>query len=178
MAKVTGATNSDLEVVATADSIGKCTEEGSDEMKFATKENAIFACSDSGRGGYLRAYGCDLRRDAGLRSGFGYFVQGALRGGDYPETQSCHKIPFTKNAPAKHSQKIEHSVGGFLENSPVLVLACDFGSLFEKLEQVVLLRKRDQDVQDVVGFELDRASGREQPGVSGDGRDNDIGSEF
>ena len=43
MAKVTGATNSGLEVVATADSIGKCTEERSGEMKFATKENAILS---------------------------------------------------------------------------------------------------------------------------------------
>ena len=38
---------SGLEVVASADSLGKCTEEISGEMKFATKENAVYVCADS-----------------------------------------------------------------------------------------------------------------------------------
>ena len=44
--KVTQET-SGLEVVATADSLGKCTAERSGEMKFAQKENAVFICADS-----------------------------------------------------------------------------------------------------------------------------------
>ena len=38
---------SGLEVVASADSLGKCTAEISGEMKFATKENAVYVCADS-----------------------------------------------------------------------------------------------------------------------------------
>ena len=38
---------SGLEVVASADSLGKCTAERSGEMKFASKENAVYVCSDS-----------------------------------------------------------------------------------------------------------------------------------
>ena len=38
---------SGLEVVASADSLGKCTEEISGEMKFASKENAVYICADS-----------------------------------------------------------------------------------------------------------------------------------
>ena len=38
---------SGLEVVASADSLGKCTEERSGEMKFASKENAVYVCADS-----------------------------------------------------------------------------------------------------------------------------------
>ena len=38
---------SGLETVASADSLGKCTAEISGEMKFATKENAVFVCADS-----------------------------------------------------------------------------------------------------------------------------------
>ena len=38
---------SGLETVASADSLGKCSEEISGEMKFATKENAVFVCADS-----------------------------------------------------------------------------------------------------------------------------------
>ena len=38
---------SGLEVVASADSLGKCSEEISGEMKFATKENAVYVCADS-----------------------------------------------------------------------------------------------------------------------------------
>ena len=45
--KVTEVTNSGLEVVASADSLGKCTEERSGEMKFASKENSVYVCSDS-----------------------------------------------------------------------------------------------------------------------------------
>ena len=45
--KVTEVTNPGLEVVASADSLGKCTEERSGEMKFASKENAVFVCADS-----------------------------------------------------------------------------------------------------------------------------------
>ncbi len=47
--KVTQVTqeSSGLEVVASSDSLGKCTEERSGEMKFASKENAVFVCADS-----------------------------------------------------------------------------------------------------------------------------------
>lgn len=47
--KVTNITQetSGLEVVASADSLGKCTAERSGEMKFAQKENAAFVCADS-----------------------------------------------------------------------------------------------------------------------------------
>ena len=45
--KVTEVSKSGLEVVASADSLGKCTEEISGEMKFAQKENAVYVCSDS-----------------------------------------------------------------------------------------------------------------------------------
>ncbi len=47
--KVTNITQetSGLEVVASADSLGKCTAERSGEMKFAQKENAVFVCADS-----------------------------------------------------------------------------------------------------------------------------------
>ena len=38
---------SGLEMVASADSLGKCTAEISGEMKFATKENAVYICADS-----------------------------------------------------------------------------------------------------------------------------------
>ncbi len=38
---------SGLEVVASADSLGKCTEEISGEMKFVSKENAVYVCADS-----------------------------------------------------------------------------------------------------------------------------------
>ena len=38
---------SGMEVVSSADSLGKCTEERSGEMKFASKENAVFVCADS-----------------------------------------------------------------------------------------------------------------------------------
>ena len=38
---------SGLEVVASADSLGTCTAELSGEMKFATKENAVYVCADS-----------------------------------------------------------------------------------------------------------------------------------
>ncbi len=38
---------SGLEIVATADSLGKCTAERSGEMRFASKENAVFVCADS-----------------------------------------------------------------------------------------------------------------------------------
>ena len=38
---------SGLEVVASADSLGKCAKEISGEMKFASKENAVFVCADS-----------------------------------------------------------------------------------------------------------------------------------
>ena len=38
---------SGMEVVASADSLGKCTEEISGEMKFASKENAVYICADS-----------------------------------------------------------------------------------------------------------------------------------
>ena len=38
---------SGLEVVASADSLGKCSEEISGEMKFTTKENALYVCADS-----------------------------------------------------------------------------------------------------------------------------------
>ncbi len=44
---VTKVTNSGVEVVASADSLGKCTEEISGEMKFVSKENAVFVCADS-----------------------------------------------------------------------------------------------------------------------------------
>lgn len=47
--KVTQVTQetSGLEIVASADSLGKCTEERSGEMKFASKENAVYVCTDS-----------------------------------------------------------------------------------------------------------------------------------
>ena len=47
--KVTNVTNetSGMEIVASADSLGKCTPEISGEMKFATKENAVYVCADS-----------------------------------------------------------------------------------------------------------------------------------
>ena len=47
--KISQVTNeiSGLEVVSSVDSLGKCTEEISGEMKFAQKENAIFVCADS-----------------------------------------------------------------------------------------------------------------------------------
>lgn len=47
--KVTNVTQetSKLEVVASVDSLGKCTAERSGEMKFAQKENAVFFCADS-----------------------------------------------------------------------------------------------------------------------------------
>ncbi len=47
--KVSQVTNeiSGLEIVSSVDSLGKCTEEISGEMKFAQKENAIFVCADS-----------------------------------------------------------------------------------------------------------------------------------
>lgn len=47
--KVTNITQetSGLEVVASADSLGKCTAERSGEMKFAQKENAVYVCADS-----------------------------------------------------------------------------------------------------------------------------------
>ena len=38
---------SGMEVVASADSLGKCTAEISGEMKFASKENSVFVCADS-----------------------------------------------------------------------------------------------------------------------------------
>ena len=38
---------SGMEIIASADSLGKCTPEISGEMKFATKENALFVCADS-----------------------------------------------------------------------------------------------------------------------------------
>ena len=38
---------SGLEIVASADSLGKCTAELSGEMKFASKENAVYVCADS-----------------------------------------------------------------------------------------------------------------------------------
>ena len=38
---------SGMEVVASADSLGKCTSEISGEMRFATKENAVYVCADS-----------------------------------------------------------------------------------------------------------------------------------
>ena len=38
---------SGLETVASADSLGKCTSEISGEMRFATKENAVYVCADS-----------------------------------------------------------------------------------------------------------------------------------
>ena len=45
--KVTEVTNSGMEIVASADSLGKCSEEISGEMKFASKENAVYVCADS-----------------------------------------------------------------------------------------------------------------------------------
>ena len=39
--------NSGMEIVASADSLGKCTAEISGEMKFVSKENAVFVCADS-----------------------------------------------------------------------------------------------------------------------------------
>ena len=45
--KITEVTNSGLEVVASADSLGKCAEEISGEMKFVSKENAVYVCADS-----------------------------------------------------------------------------------------------------------------------------------
>lgn len=47
--KVTNITQetSGLEVVASADSLGKCTAGRSGEMKFAQKENAVYVCADS-----------------------------------------------------------------------------------------------------------------------------------
>ena len=45
--KVTEVSKSGLEVVVSADSLGKCTAERSGEMKFASKENAVFVCADS-----------------------------------------------------------------------------------------------------------------------------------
>ena len=45
--KVTEVTNPGLEVVASSDSLGKCTAERSGEMKFAQKENAVYVCADS-----------------------------------------------------------------------------------------------------------------------------------
>ncbi len=47
--KVTQVTQetSGLEVVSSADSLGKCTMEHSGEMKFASKENTVFVCADS-----------------------------------------------------------------------------------------------------------------------------------
>lgn len=47
--KVTQVTQeiSGLEVVASADSLGKCSSEISGEMKFARKENAVYVCADS-----------------------------------------------------------------------------------------------------------------------------------
>lgn len=49
MTKVTQVTQetSGLEVVSSADSLGKCTMEHSGEMKFASKENTVFVCADS-----------------------------------------------------------------------------------------------------------------------------------
>ncbi len=44
--KVTQET-SGLEIVASADSLGKCTEKISGEMKFVSKENAVYVCADS-----------------------------------------------------------------------------------------------------------------------------------
>lgn len=44
---VTKVTNSGLDVVASADSLGKCTGERFGEMMFAQKENAVFVCADS-----------------------------------------------------------------------------------------------------------------------------------
>ena len=38
---------SGMEIIASADSLGKCTSEISGEMKFATKENAVYVCADS-----------------------------------------------------------------------------------------------------------------------------------
>ncbi len=38
---------SGLEVVSSADSLGKCSEEIAGEMKFVSKENAVFVCADS-----------------------------------------------------------------------------------------------------------------------------------
>ena len=38
---------SGMEIIASADSLGKCSEEISGEMKFASKENAVFVCADS-----------------------------------------------------------------------------------------------------------------------------------
>ncbi len=45
--KVTEVTNPGIEVVDSADSLGKCTEERSGEMKFVSKENAVYVCADS-----------------------------------------------------------------------------------------------------------------------------------
>ncbi len=45
--KVTEVKNPGLEVVASADSLGKCSAERSGEMKFAAKENAVYVCTDS-----------------------------------------------------------------------------------------------------------------------------------
>ena len=44
---VTEVSKSGLEVVVSADSLGKCTAASSGEMKFASKENAVFVCADS-----------------------------------------------------------------------------------------------------------------------------------
>ena len=38
---------SGMEIIASADSLGKCSEEISGEMKFASKENAVYVCADS-----------------------------------------------------------------------------------------------------------------------------------
>ena len=38
---------SGMEIIASADSLGKCTSEISGEMKFASKENAVYVCADS-----------------------------------------------------------------------------------------------------------------------------------
>ncbi len=45
--KVSESTNPGIEVVASADSLGKCNEERSGEIKFASKENAVYVCVDS-----------------------------------------------------------------------------------------------------------------------------------
>ncbi len=47
--KVSNVTNevTGIEVVASADSLGKCTAERSGEMMFAQKENAVYVCADS-----------------------------------------------------------------------------------------------------------------------------------
>lgn len=45
--KVSETANPELEIVASADSLGKCTAERSGEMKLASKENAVFVCADS-----------------------------------------------------------------------------------------------------------------------------------